>query len=225
MASGNLFPTAQLPGLAWNLTKSQTWATRKQRSISGRVLAVSDYMAPIWQFTWNWEFLRDKNDTRGGAGLGTGYDELRILEGFFAQQNGGAIPFLLDDPSDDASGVDQPIATGDGVTTTFQLYRTLGSVFDEPVTAINTIINIKLNGNITSPANYSVNTDTGQITFNNAPNVGWTIAGNFTFYFRVRFAADNADAENFMYQLWRVKELKFESVLLSTTPNPCAACP
>lgn len=223
MATGNLFPIwPALPGLAWNLTKSQVWNTLKQKSVSGRTLTAGTYMAPIWEFTWNWEFLRDANDTRGGAGLGAGFDELRSLEGFFAQQNGAAIPFLLEDLSDDISPTDQPIGAGDGVTTTFQLVRTIGLNlpagsgfgFTEPITAIDQINNIKLNGNIASPGLYAVDYDTGVVTFASAPNVGWTIAANFTYFFRVRFAKDNADFENFMYQLWRVKELKFESVLL-----------
>lgn len=218
MASGNLFPA--LPGLAWNLTKSQVWNTLKQKSVSGRSLTAGTYMAPVWEFTWNWEFLRDANDTRGGAGLGTGFDELRSLEGFFAQQNGAAIPFLVADQSDAISPLDQPIGTGDGVTTAFQLARTLGVNlpagsgfgFAEPITAINAVANIKLNGAIAG--GYTVDYDTGVVTFGSAPNVGWSIAANFTYFFRVRFAKDNADFENFMYQLWRVKELKFESVLL-----------
>lgn len=219
-ASGNLFPA--LPGLAWNLTKSQVWNTLKQRSVSGRTLAAGTYLAPIWEFTWNWEFLRDDNDTRGGAGLGAGFTELRQLQGFFAQQNGGAIPFLIDDPSDDAAPLNQPIGVGDGTTTAFQFFRTLGLGlpagsgfgFSEPVTAINSVSNIQLNGNIVSPGAYAVDYDIGMVTFSSPPGVGWTVAANYTFFFRVRFAKDNADFENFMYQLWRVKELKFESVLL-----------
>src|SRR5579871_1488404 len=115
-----IFPS--LPGLAWSVRKSPHFATRVQRSVSGRTLRLLDQPAPVWNFTLTWDFLRDSHDVRGGPGPGTGYDELRTLMGFFLAQQGRFQPFLFDDPSDD-SVTGQAIGTGDGSTRAFQLVR------------------------------------------------------------------------------------------------------
>src|SRR5262249_38709038 len=94
-----IFPV--LPGQGWSVTKTPRFATRVQRSVSGRRLALLDQPVPIWDFTLTYSFLRDRHDTRGGHGLGFGFDELRTLMGFFLQQQGSFAPFLFDDPTDD----------------------------------------------------------------------------------------------------------------------------
>ena len=47
-----------------------------------------------------------------------------------------------------------------------------------------------------------------------APGSGVVITADFTYYFLVRFAEDTAEFENFMYQLWSLKQVKLQSVLL-----------
>ena len=81
-----IFPT--LPGLAWSVTKAPRFATRIQRAVNGRELRILDQPYPVWTWTLNYSLLRDKWDTRGPAGLGAGYDELRTLAGFFLQRQG-----------------------------------------------------------------------------------------------------------------------------------------
>ena len=92
-----VFPS--LVGLSWSVTKAPRFATRIQRSVSGRELRLLDQTVPVWLFTLTYSLLRDKNDQRGGNGLGTGYDELRTLMGFFLSQQGAFQPFLFDDPT------------------------------------------------------------------------------------------------------------------------------
>jgi uncharacterized protein (TIGR02217 family) len=207
-----VFPT--LPGLGWSVSKAPKFATRTQKAISGRELRVADQALPIWTFTLTYEILRDAHDTRGGAGigLGIGYDELRTLAGFFLQQQGAFAAFLFDDPSDD-SVTGQYLATGDGSTTLFQLYRTFGG-FTEPVIAPNVVGAIYFNGVAQSSSGYSVNAANGLVTFTAAPGAGVSVTADFTYYFLVRFADDTAEFENFMYQLWSLKQIKLQSVLL-----------
>jgi len=205
-----IFPS--LPGLGWSVAKAPRFATRVQKAISGRELRIVDQLYPIWTFTLTYQILRDEHDTRGGSGLGGGFDELRTLAGFFLQQRGALGTFLFDDPTDD-SVTAQYFGTGDGSNTTFQLYRTFGGFF-EPIVAPHNVSAVYFNGILQSSSNYSINAATGIVTFTAPPPSGVTITGDFTYYFLVRFADDTAEFENFMYQLWSLKQIKLESVLL-----------
>ena len=201
-----VFPT--LPGLAWSVTKTPTFQTRIQRAASGRELRALDYPYPLWQFALVFDFLRD-NPTAG-------YDELRTLMGFFMLCQGAFGTFLFQDPSDfQVSG--QQIGTGNASTSIFQLQRAMGTTlpnggFFEPITAPNVVGAIYLNGITQNPASYSVDSNTGLVTFNTAPGSGLIINADFTYYFRCRFIEDRYDFENFMYRLWQLKKLTFISV-------------
>ncbi|HVC50977.1 MAG TPA: DUF2460 domain-containing protein [Stellaceae bacterium] len=205
-----IFPA--LPGLGWSVTKAPRFATRIQRAISGRELRVLDQPYPIWTWTLTYRLLRDKWDTRGAGGPGAGYDELRTIAGFFLQQQGAFEAFLFDDPSDDAV-TGQIIGTGDASTSVFQLVRSM-SGFSEPITAPNALTGIYFNGVQQSPAGYAVDALTGLVTFTTPPPAAAIITADFTYWFRVRFADDTAEFENFMYQLWQLKQVKLQSVLL-----------
>ena len=205
-----IFPN--LPGLGWSVTKAPRFATRIQRAVSGRELRILDQPYPIWTWTLSYSVLRDKWDARAPSGPGAGYDELRTLAGFFLQQQGALLPFLFDDPTDDAVTV-QPIGTGNASTGTFQLVRTMMG-FAEPITAPNTVAAIYLNGILQSPSGYSVDAKTGLVTFVAPPPAGQIVTADFTYRFRVRFAEDTAEFDNFMYQLWQLKQIRLQSVLL-----------
>lgn len=218
----DFFPK-DLPGLSWSVTKTPKFATRTQTSVSGRQLRVADYPYPIWTWTLTYEFLRDQHDTRFGAALGTGYDELRELMGFFARQQGGFQPFLYDDPTDDLV-TNQGLGIGNGTTTAFQLIRTLssptyGGLFTEPITQPQIISGVFLNNvpvhnaSQGGPPNWTLGAN-GLITFNPAPAAGVVVSATFTYCFPVHFLADEYEFDNFMYQLWSLKKLQFESVIL-----------
>jgi uncharacterized protein (TIGR02217 family) len=202
-----LFPS--LPGLGWSVTKSAKFATRIQRAVNGRELRALDQPSPIWSWTLTYPLLRDKWDTRAG-GLGTAYDELRTLAGFFLQQQGAFQPFLFDDPSDRAATT-QLLGTGDSSATVYQLVRTMGG-FAEPITAPNLVSAIYFDGVLQPAAGYSVDNTTGLVTFATPPPAGQAIAADFTYYFRARFSDDTAEFENFMLQLWQARQIKLQSV-------------
>jgi uncharacterized protein (TIGR02217 family) len=201
-----IFPT--LPGLAWSVTKTPTFQTRIQRAVSGRELRALDYPYPLWQFALVYDFLRDAP--------AAGYDELRSLLGFFMLCQGAFGTFLFQDPSDfQVTG--QQIGIGDASTTIFQLQRTLGTSlpgggFIEPIDAPDSVSAIYLNGIVEAPTTYSVDPNTGLVTFSTAPSSGLIISADFSYYFRCRFVEDKYDFENFMYRLWQLKKLTFISV-------------
>lgn len=206
-----------LPGLAWSVTKAPTFQTRIQRAVSGRELRALDYPYPLWQFSLVFEFLRDNP--------AAGYNELRALMGFYLACQGAFATFLYSDPTDNQVTA-QPIGTGDGTTTVFQLVRTLGDAvgFTEPVLAPNVVLQPSGNYIFTGSASglffngvaahggYSADPATGLLTFAAAPPNGVAITASFPYYFRCRFIDDSYSFENFMKRLWTLKKLAFISV-------------
>jgi len=214
----NQFPITKT--LSWSLIKSPNWATRMQRSVGGRELRTNDYVFPLYTFTLTWEVLRDSWDIRGGFGTGHGfpfgpntpepYDELRIIWTFYNVQRGAAIPFMFLDSTDYSSRHqsyrDTPntfyFATGDGVTKKFQpLSRLLAPVVPALITSV------------TPGIPYDVENGTGLLLFDTPPAAGVNIGMDYTYVYKVRFATDNLEAENFMYQLWTMKQMKLVSVV------------
>ena len=176
-----IFPS--LPGLGWSVVKSPRFATRIQRAVNGRELRALDQPYPLWNWTLTYPLLRDRNDMRAplpaAGGFGIGYDELRILAGFFLQQQGALQPFLFDDPTDDIAAA-HPLGTGDSSRTAFQLLRHMGG-FAEPITAPNTVSAIYFDGIQQSAANYTVDAATGFVTFATPPPAGQLVTADFTY--------------------------------------------
>jgi uncharacterized protein (TIGR02217 family) len=204
-----IFPS--LPGLGWSVTKAPRFATRIQRAVSGREVRLLDQPMPIWSWTLTYTLLRDRWDVRGGAGPGAGHDELRTLMGFFLQRQGAFQPFLFDDPTDDQV-TGQLIGTGDGGTSVFQLVRTMNG-FSEPIAAPNAVSAVYFNGIVQSPANYTIDAATGLVSFTAPPPAAQAVTADFTYWFRVRFADDSTEFENFLYQLWSLKQIKLQSAI------------
>jgi uncharacterized protein (TIGR02217 family) len=95
----------------------------------------------------------------------------------------------------------------------FQLVRAMAG-FAEPITAPNLVTAIYFNGVLQPSGTYSIDGNTGLVSFTTPPPAGQAITAAFTYYFRVRFADDTAEFENFMYQLWQSKQIKLQSVFL-----------
>ena len=204
-----IFPA--LPGLGWSVTKTPRFAGRIQNAISGRELRVLDQVNPIWTWTLTYSLLRDRWDARAATGPGAGYDELRTLAGFFLQQQGTFRPFLFDDPTDNTVA-DQVWAPATAARWRFSSCAAwAGSPSRSP--RPNVVSAIRFNGVRQDPAGYTVDSETGLVTFTTPPPAGQIITADFTYRFRVRFAEDSAEFENFMYQLWQLKQIKLQSVL------------
>jgi len=206
MGDIGVFPS--LPGLAWSVTKTPTFQTRIQRAVSGRELRALDYPYPLWEFTLVFDLLRDNP--------AAGYDELRTLMGFFLLCQGAFGTFLFRDPSDDQV-TGQQIGVGNASATVFQLQRAMGATlpgggFLEPIVAPNVVGAVYLDGITQSPGTYSVDPNTGLVTFRTTPGSGLIITADYSYYFRCRFIDDSYAFENFMFQLWQLKKLTFISV-------------
>ena len=150
---------------------------------------------PLWQWELVYDFLRADANV-----------EWQTLVGFFNGQLGGAYLFAFNDP-DDNTVTNQAFGVGDGVTTFFQLVRSLGG-FTEPVSLQNVITNIKING--TPTAAYTINT-TGGVTFTSAPAAAASLTWTGTYYWPCRFDIDQADFSKLLYQFWELQKITFES--------------
>jgi len=98
--------------------------------VSGREVRAALYQNPIWQFEVAFEGL-DGSSTGQYPGLGA--QSTQALMGLFLQCGGQFGPFTFMDPTDYQVSA-QGFGVGDGVTTAFQLVRTLGG-FVEPIVA------------------------------------------------------------------------------------------
>lgn len=196
--SSNVYPT--LPGITASVMRSPEWQTLARQTASGREFRVGLRTSPRYVFTVNYDFLRQQGS----------YTELATLVGFFNGQGGSQTAFLYTDPIDNAV-TDQLFATGDGVTTSFQLLRPLGG-FNEAVYALNGAPTIKRSGVAAStPTDYTVGS-TGIVTFTSAPASGVPLTWSGAYYWRVRFVQDMQEFEQFMQGLWQAKTVKFISV-------------
>lgn len=196
------FPS--LPGLGYPVKRGIKWELTKQDALSGKRIRLSYFTYPIYEYEVVLNFLRSDSNTL----------EWQTFVGFVNSLAGGTGLFLYDDPNDNTATA-QTFGTGDGVTTTFQLVRSLGS-FVEPVffptLSGGLVTQVTDNGSPTTA--YTVSA-TGQIIFNSAPAAGHVLAWTGMFSWGCRFDDDVFGLMNdFLYNgapLWSLKSLKFSS--------------
>jgi uncharacterized protein (TIGR02217 family) len=147
-----------------------------------------------------WEHSR----RRYNAGIGLrSLDDLEVLLSFFEARRGQLNAFRWKDWSDYKSGqpskprhyTDQVLGWGDGVTTQYQLLKTYRSgdqtyarPIDKPVVGT---VSVGLKGDpLIEGAHYTVDHETGMLSFATAPQEGAEIQAGFEFDVPVRFDTD-----------------------------------
>jgi len=189
-----------LAGLGWSVSKTPQWSTKIQIATSGKELRSAWYSTPKYNFKLTYELLR----------AGASFLELQNLLGFFNSRQGSFDSFLFDDVTDD-SVTSQLFGTADGVTSTYQLVRTIGSNV-EPTMNINTIASIYDGASLipqgAGAGKYTVDSY-GNVTFGTTPSSGHLLTWTGTYYYRCRFLKDENEFQNFMYQLWNSKQVEF----------------
>lgn len=122
--------------------------------------------------------------------------QLDALIAFFRARKGRTHGFRFKDWTD-FSGIGQPIGTGTGVLTVFQLKKSYSSgsvvetrTINKPVAGT---VSVYLNGVLQS-SGVTVNTTTGTVTFSSAPGNGVTVTADFEFDVPVRFDTDRLSA-------------------------------
>ena len=199
-----ILPT--LPGITWPVDKSVgQFDTTVQTTVSGKENRHINRIQPRYTYTIQIAAL-DSN----GTNTGLIYNSLQTLVGFFNQCYGKALVFQYIDP-DDNSVSGQPFGAGDGTTTTFQLCRTLGG-FTDNVFALTGSPLIYLNGAIQTPGtNYSINMQTGVVTFVTAPSLGMSLTWTGTYAWWCAWDDDALDLSNFAAGLYEMKKASFST--------------
>ena len=131
-------------------------------------------------------------------------DDLAAVVAFFETRNGRLHAFRFKDwadfksclPSQTPDPTNQPIGTGNGSATLFQLTKRYTSGAQSWTRAITKpvagTVTIALNGTAQA-SGWSVSTTTGLITFSTAPAAGVAITAGFEFDVPVRFDTDALD--------------------------------
>lgn len=141
-----------------------------------------------------------------GYGIKTRADMQTVLA-FFEERRGRFHSFLWRDGLDHSSGLagvnisalDQPIGIGDGSANSFQLSKRYGASFDpydRPVTKpVAESVLVAVDGEAVSSSGFEVDSLTGEIMFDSAPDSGAVVTAGFEFDVPVRFDTDRLDVE------------------------------
>ena len=202
MTDAPLFPS--LKGQGWSVHKKPKFDTRVASHTTGREARSNKYATPMWDFEVTFDGL---DMTSSGIYGGLGAESMQTLAGFFLQCQGRANPFVYVDPTD-APQFGAYAGTGDGVTTSFPLSRTLGE-YVEPVGALVAVYGVYFNG---VPAYGFLAAQPNLIIFGAAPPAGVVITADFKYGYACRFSEDLEDFEEFMLMLSAAKTIAFQSV-------------
>jgi hypothetical protein len=175
--------------------------------------------------TWNFEFDMDRitgNEAAASSVLAQFMGTLMVC-------NGSAQLFLFTDTQDNAlvyanSGMldvtpasATPMGTtGNGVSTKFQLARSIGGIAWDVIQNTNGSPAIKVNGvTKTAGTDYSISS-TGVVTFVAAPANGFSLTWQGSFYFLCRFSDNTVDSTrvfttNSGTDQWDVSSITFSS--------------
>lgn len=189
----------QLPllgGTSCDRTITPVWSSRVQTAASGRDQVAELWSYPLYKFTLTYEVLDS--------------DQLALLTGFFNACRGRSRAFLFTDPEQNTVTNGQ-FGTGTGSVSHFQLLRSI-SGFAEPVLAPLSVTAVRLGGLTLATSSYSVDPLTGVVTFTSPPAAGAVLTADFTYAFRCRFLADQAEFAQFAYQLYALRRIEFQSI-------------
>lgn len=188
--SNLIYPS--FPGLKPNVIRRPEWKSDIIEAWSGEETVVGRRQFPRWVYTLSYEMLRSS------AALA----ERAQLMAFFNRHRGSGESFLFVDEEDNAV-VDQAIGTTDGVTTTYQLTRTIYD-WTEPVWAVTGTPVVKRAGvTLTAGTDYTIGS-MGQLVLAVAGVSGNALTWTGSYAMRVRFARDDLEFERFLQGLWQV---------------------
>lgn len=226
------FPNLVLPssGLGWNFAKRAKFSTISQEPQSMRHPA-----SATLQKSTIFELELSFNGLSNNPGSYSSYsDDAQYIQEFYEACRGGYGWFAFD-PSQYSLATMNAIqtvtslsngysATGDGLTRAFQLWRSTSALGAGNVTQLEMIQNVTLlvgvygNGILvpnSGSSAYTLSNFPATITFTStAPSLGTVIswAGNYSYL--CKFSEDVLDMNEFLYQLWELKSLKLDTIIL-----------
>lgn len=229
--SNSILP--QFLGIGWPVNRKPYFSTIQSKTAGGQEVRIPNYPFPLEEFDLPINHLHQDSTTAPNLA------DFQKLYAFYVARLGAWDSWLYFDPTDNYTvqnaiyeGLNLPsgtgqnvIGTGDGSTTAFQLFRTIGGTAVQPVYAINGItatqgappisspfVNVWVNGAaVVASGHWSVSAS-GMLTFLTAPANGYPIAADFSFFKRMRFKDDNLDLQNFMQAIWKVGKIGVQQV-------------
>jgi uncharacterized protein (TIGR02217 family) len=144
----------------------------------------------------NSRWAHSRRRYNAGYGVKSRADMQAVLA-FFEERRGRFHSFLWRDGLDFSSNGPQPLGTGDGTTTAFQLCKTYGASFDPYVRPITKPVAESVRETVDGAptAALAVEAATGIVTFEAPPADGAVLAAEFEFDVPVRFDIDRLDIE------------------------------
>lgn len=150
---------------------------------------------------------RSRRHFDAGTGLRS-VDDLKTVMAFFEARRGSLYGFRFKDPFDWSSAtsgqmvtpLDQPVGTGDGTNSAFQLSKTYsdagGSASRDITRPVAGTVRVAVDGTeLAEGADFAVDYATGLVTFDvsGVPQAGADITAGFEFDVPVRFDADSLE--------------------------------
>ena len=214
--SNAIFPS-NLPGIKWERVRAATFKTSIYEALSGAERRIRHRPSPKRSIELAYEVLRET----------PGLSELQTLQGFYEARAGAYDSFLFHDPYD-GHVTNLQFGLGDGVTTLFQLVRTIGSVTEvvhnpESTLAVGRVwfpASADDAGYWPQPAGmWSIDEEyipaagswellpNGIVHFSAPPPEGKRLLWTGRFFYRARFADDKFDSTEFMRHLFSTNKL------------------
>jgi hypothetical protein len=216
-----LFPV--LPPLTWSVHKKPVLASTVATAMSGRDAMLARAAYPRWSYILSYggsnSWLRDQTQNIVMDPTLPGYEELEKISGLFLQCLGSYGEFFYDDPDDDSRSAQFiTVSTGIATSVSYSVFYSWGTgPFTPPLTlpvgGLNTIDQVYVDGVPINQTLYPFTIDSTQtmITFTSGLPAG-TITADFHFYQRCRFLDDKQEYDEFLRNLWKYKECRFETV-------------
>lgn len=164
----------------------------------------------------NSPWLDSRRHYDAGSGMRS-LDDLEVLISFFEARRGQLYAFRWKDwsdyktcrPSHAVSMTDQGLGVGDGSKTAFQLQKTYVSgtqSYARPIVKpVAGTVKVAVNGILrVETTDYTVDTTTGQITFNLPPAAGLAVTAGCEFDVAVRFDTDRISTSVATYQAGQI---------------------
>lgn len=203
--SSNVYP--DLPGLKFDSERTPIFRTGLQSAVSFKESRLSYAIFPVFEFSLQYEFLRDS----------AAASELRYLLGFFGEHKGRWDTFLYLDQTYNTV-TDEPFGTGDGTTTQFQLVAKFANPsspgLTELIQNLGSVPVIKKAGVTQTLTTHYTISGTGLVTFTTPPAGGAALTWSGSFYYRCRFVDDHLTTTEFMKKFWSTRQVKIRSVKL-----------
>lgn len=206
--SSLIFPVVR--GVSWTLRRTPIFNTINQKCASLKSVRGRLAQYPIWKFAFTWNYLKRNPNDMPDPAL-TPYNDFETLAGWVCARAGQFDNFLIrlsdfTQDQSDSTAQGQLIGTGNGSNKIFQLVVNLGSFVDWVQAPAASPV-MYLNGAPTTA--FTLDQNTGLVTFTSAPGNGVIVSADFSFYHRVTLDADAYDFDALMYQLWNLKQITF----------------